>query len=174
MSSADDCFTLYTPHCFTHSLACVVCSLDNSDWMRNGDYIPTRLNAQQDAGACATPSLHHTTTALYSYTPPLFHFHSVATALHCTITSGVSLSHIFTRSLAHCCSLIMCMCTASLICTQRTDSHPESTVGLLTMAGKGCVHSPSLVVFAFSFTYSHTHSLVSQRRGARLAHREYR
>jgi len=49
--------------------------LDNSDWMRNGDYIPTRLNAQQDA--------------------------------------------------------------ASLICTQRTDSHPESTVGLLTMAGKG-------------------------------------
>lgn len=49
--------------------------LDNSDWMRNGDYIPTRLSAQQDA--------------------------------------------------------------ASLICTQRTDSHPESTVGLLTMAGKG-------------------------------------
>lgn len=28
--------------------ATVVC-LDNSDWMRNGDYIPTRLEAQQDA-----------------------------------------------------------------------------------------------------------------------------
>jgi len=49
--------------------------LDNSEWMRNGDYIPTRLEAQQDA--------------------------------------------------------------ASLICTARTDSHPENTVGLLTMAGKG-------------------------------------
>lgn len=56
-------------------LECTMICLDNSDWMRNGDYIPTRLNAQQDA--------------------------------------------------------------ASLICTQRTDSHPESTVGLLTMAGKG-------------------------------------
>ena len=25
-------------------------SLDNSDWMRNGDYLPSRLDAQQDAG----------------------------------------------------------------------------------------------------------------------------
>lgn len=25
------------------------CSVDNSDWMRNGDYTPTRLEAQQDA-----------------------------------------------------------------------------------------------------------------------------
>jgi hypothetical protein len=25
-------------------------SLDNSEWMRNGDYLPTRLEAQQDAG----------------------------------------------------------------------------------------------------------------------------
>jgi 26S proteasome regulatory subunit N10 len=24
-------------------------SLDNSEWMRNGDYTPTRLEAQQDA-----------------------------------------------------------------------------------------------------------------------------
>lgn len=24
-------------------------SLDNSDWMRNGDYMPSRLDAQQDA-----------------------------------------------------------------------------------------------------------------------------
>eukprot|EP01031_Cornospumella_fuschlensis_P050689 gene50689-62001_t len=23
--------------------------LDNSDWMRNGDYMPSRLDAQQDA-----------------------------------------------------------------------------------------------------------------------------
>ena len=25
-------------------------SLDNSEWMRNGDYTPSRLGAQQDAG----------------------------------------------------------------------------------------------------------------------------
>ena len=25
-------------------------SLDNSEWMRNGDYMPTRLEAQHDAG----------------------------------------------------------------------------------------------------------------------------
>jgi hypothetical protein len=25
-------------------------SLDNSDWMRNGDYAPSRLESQQDAG----------------------------------------------------------------------------------------------------------------------------
>ena len=28
--------------------SCVVC-LDTSEWMRNGDYMPTRLDAQQDA-----------------------------------------------------------------------------------------------------------------------------
>ena len=26
-----------------------VCSVDNSDYMRNGDFLPTRLQAQQDA-----------------------------------------------------------------------------------------------------------------------------
>ena len=25
-------------------------SLDNSDWMRNGDYAPSRLDSQEDAG----------------------------------------------------------------------------------------------------------------------------
>ena len=25
------------------------CSVDNSEWMRNGDFIPTRMQAQQDA-----------------------------------------------------------------------------------------------------------------------------
>jgi hypothetical protein len=29
---------------------CVNVSLDNSEWMRNGDYNPSRLEAQQDAG----------------------------------------------------------------------------------------------------------------------------
>lgn len=31
-------------------------SLDNSEWMRNGDYIPSRLDAQQDAAhlICST------------------------------------------------------------------------------------------------------------------------
>ena len=31
---------------------CIVCfvgSVDNSEWMRNGDFIPTRLQSQQDA-----------------------------------------------------------------------------------------------------------------------------
>lgn len=50
-------------------------SLDNSEWMRNGDYHPTRLEAQQDA--------------------------------------------------------------ASIICTERTGSNRENTVGILTMAGNG-------------------------------------
>ncbi|CAM9344644.1 unnamed protein product [Ectocarpus fasciculatus] len=49
--------------------------LDNSEWMRNGDHFPTRLDAQQDA--------------------------------------------------------------VNLLMTARTDSHPENTVGILTMAGKG-------------------------------------
>lgn len=49
--------------------------LDNSEWMRNGDYAPTRLEAQQDA--------------------------------------------------------------AGMICTDRTGSNPENTVGVLTMAGRG-------------------------------------
>lgn len=29
-------------------------SLDNSDWMRNGDYAPSRIDAEQDAGAPLT------------------------------------------------------------------------------------------------------------------------
>ncbi|KAF1328741.1 26s proteasome non-atpase regulatory subunit, partial [Globisporangium splendens] len=48
--------------------------LDNSEWMRNGDYIPSRLEAQHDA--------------------------------------------------------------ANLLCGTKTQSNPESTVGVLTMAGK--------------------------------------
>ena len=55
-------------------------SLDNSEWMRNGDYIPTRMEAQHDA--------------------------------------------------------------ANLVCGTKTQSNPESTVGVLTMAGK----SPELLV----------------------------
>ena len=35
-------------------LGCVATiSLDTSAWMINGDYIPNRLEAQQDAGTCA-------------------------------------------------------------------------------------------------------------------------
>ncbi|CAM9354590.1 unnamed protein product [Phaeothamnion confervicola] len=54
--------------------------LDNSEWMRNGDYVPTRMEAQHDA--------------------------------------------------------------ANLVCGTKTQSNPESTVGVLTMAGKG----PELLV----------------------------
>ena len=28
---------------------CSACSVDNSDYMRNGDFVPTRMQAQQDA-----------------------------------------------------------------------------------------------------------------------------
>lgn len=28
---------------------CFLCSVDNSEYMRNGDFLPTRLQAQQDA-----------------------------------------------------------------------------------------------------------------------------
>ncbi|GMF51660.1 unnamed protein product [Phytophthora fragariaefolia] len=51
-----------------------MCSLDNSEWMRNGDYIPSRLEAQHDA--------------------------------------------------------------ANLLCGTKTQANPESTVGVLAMAGK--------------------------------------
>jgi len=30
-------------------LPVLLCSVDNSDYMRNGDFVPTRLQAQQDA-----------------------------------------------------------------------------------------------------------------------------
>ena len=33
-----------TSHC-----CCFLFSVDNSDYMRNGDFVPTRLQAQQDA-----------------------------------------------------------------------------------------------------------------------------
>ena len=62
--------------------------------MRNGDYVPTRLDAQQDAGL------------VDSLIPTIM-------------------------------LLILVNLLASLLCTARTDSHPENTVGLLTMAGKG-------------------------------------
>lgn len=60
-------------------------SLDNSEWMRNGDYIPSRLEAQHDA--------------------------------------------------------------ANLLCGTKTQSNPESTVGVLTMAGKRYV-SVSVVLLS--------------------------
>lgn len=28
---------------------CIIFSVDNSEWMRNGDFAPTRLQCQQDA-----------------------------------------------------------------------------------------------------------------------------
>jgi len=52
----------------------MVC-LDNSEWMRNGDYNPTRMEAQRDA--------------------------------------------------------------ANLVCGSKTQQNPESTVGILSMAGSG-------------------------------------
>jgi 26S proteasome regulatory subunit N10 len=60
-------FTMLTFHSFA--------SLDNSEWMRNGDYVPTRLAAQQDA--------------------------------------------------------------ASMLSNHRLNDNPESTVGILSMAGQG-------------------------------------
>jgi 26S proteasome regulatory subunit N10 len=65
--------------------------LDNSDWMRNGDYIPTRLEAQHDA--------------------------------------------------------------ANLVCGTKTQSNPESTVGVLTMAGKG----PELLVSTAFNSFEHAY-----------------
>lgn len=35
---------------FSYSGRILYFSLDNSDWMRNGDYAPSRFEAQQDAG----------------------------------------------------------------------------------------------------------------------------
>ena len=35
---------------FSFFLYMTLHSLDNSEWMRNGDYVPTRMEAQHDAG----------------------------------------------------------------------------------------------------------------------------
>ena len=51
--------------------------IDNSEYMRNGDYLPTRLDAQADA--------------------------------------------------------------VNIIAQTKIDSNPENTIGIMTMAGKGCV-----------------------------------
>ena len=61
--------------------------------MRNGDYSPTRLDAQQDAG----------------------------TNLKLPVCIGFK-------------ALVF---SVNLLFTTRMDSHPENTVGLLSMAGKG-------------------------------------
>jgi hypothetical protein len=62
--------------------------------MRNGDYVPSRLDAQQDAGKVNKSQAN-------------------------------TLSNLFLFKLA------------SLICNDRTNSNPESTVGILSMAGQG-------------------------------------
>ena len=74
-------------------IMCFFDSLDNSDWMRNGDYIPNRLDAQNDAGKCHFICL----------------FSLVSTVL----------------------------CSASMLCNDRTSSNPENTVGIAAMAGQG-------------------------------------
>ena len=66
-------------------------SLDNSEWMRNGDYIPTRMEAQHDAG------------------------------------KKINARENRSQSL---------MSTANLLCGAKTQANPESTVGVLSMAGK--------------------------------------
>jgi len=78
-------------------------SLDNSDWMRNGDYFPTRLDAQHDAGGVICDA---------------FMYMFVILVLWANIVSVFVIA-------------------VNLLCTARTDSHPENTIGLLTMAGKG-------------------------------------
>ena len=30
-------------------MSCIGYSIDDSDWMRNGDFLPTRMQAQEDA-----------------------------------------------------------------------------------------------------------------------------
>lgn len=73
-------------------------SLDNSEWMRNGDYVPTRFAAQQDAG-------EHKEMQLFS---DLLKSHPISS-----------------------------LCLASMLSNHRLNDNPESTVGILTMAGHG-------------------------------------
>ncbi|KAK1419638.1 hypothetical protein QVD17_28866 [Tagetes erecta] len=68
-------FTLFIHQSSTMVLEATMICIDNSEWMRNGDYAPTRFQAQADA--------------------------------------------------------------VNLICGAKTQSNPENTVGVLTMAGKG-------------------------------------
>jgi hypothetical protein len=47
-----------------------------------------------------------------------------------------------------CFSFNLVLWTASMLCNDRINSNPESTVGLLTMAGPGLVH-----VFSFALWF---------------------
>lgn len=45
-------FLIFALKCCLNDLKLInlnTCSVDNSDYMRNGDFVPTRLQAQQDA-----------------------------------------------------------------------------------------------------------------------------
>lgn len=64
--------------------------------MRNGDYLPSRLDAQQDAG-----KLYQSIYVRLKFSNRYYFF------------------------------------LATLICNDRTNSNPESTVGILSMAGQG-------------------------------------
>ena len=51
--SCIDCVHLFLEEgkiLYNMGLESTMICLDNSEWMRNGDYIPTRLAAQHDAG----------------------------------------------------------------------------------------------------------------------------
>ena len=61
--------------CGTVLMSCYACRIDNSEYMRNGDYAPNRFDAQSDA--------------------------------------------------------------VSVVFGHKTDSNPENTAGVMTMAGKG-------------------------------------
>ncbi|EHA97358.1 26S proteasome non-ATPase regulatory subunit 4 [Heterocephalus glaber] len=49
LSGAPELEVAGQPHSVSLSLSWPICSVDNSEYMRNGDFLPTRLQAQQDA-----------------------------------------------------------------------------------------------------------------------------
>ena len=104
-------------------LESVIVCIDNSEFSRNGDYFPTRLEAQKDAGL------------------------SLIFRVFCFFGGLFVISNPFCLFLHIYVGFFDCI-TASILSTHRLESNPESTCGCIGMAGQGLdIILPSLLLF---------------------------
>lgn len=80
----------------------LIFSVDNSDYMRNGDFVPTRLQAQQDAVNLVchskTRSNPENNVGLLAFTTYVF----VALYTRCSVIDAIFASQLF---ILRCCGL---------------------------------------------------------------------
>jgi len=95
---------------FRFPLQATMICIDNSEWMRNGDYAPSRFQAQTDAVNLICGAKTQVPTPVSPSTDPIASFVWVR-------VSGIP-------------DLIASVCWW-------VQSNPENTVGVMTMAGKG-------------------------------------